>query len=219
MALVSSTIGAVIISTIPLFTPFAALLVYKEKLSWIKLAGISISFTGVLLVIIGPGFELIAPVEGIALMFLAVFSAVCHAIIIVYLIPRYRTMTIILAQSAIGVIFFLPIFIISDWESFTQISWNWHVIEPILKLGIFPSSLSFIFYTRTVKVIGITRANVFANFIPVFTALFSYYFLNEVMGPGKILGIFVVLIGLFTAQSNGFRKSTKSKSKPFAKHI
>lgn len=216
MMLVSSTVGSVIISTIPLFTPFAALLIYREKVSWIKLAGISISFAGVLIVVIGKGFQLIAPIEGIALMFLAVFAAVGHSIIIVALIPRYRILTIILAQSLLGAIYFLPIFCFTELGEALQTHWNWEVIEPILKLAIFPSSLSFILYIRTVRSIGITRSNVFINFIPVFTAIMAYFVLKEEMTTGKILGILIVLTGLLVSQSRGFKRQTlKQKPKRF----
>lgn len=208
MLYVSSTVGAVIISTIPLFTPFAALAFYKEKISWVKIAGLSISFVGVLLVIMVKGFKLIAPIEGIALMFLAVFAAVGHSVIIVILIKKYRTLTIILGQNLVGALYFLPIFLFTELDSFQQITWNWDVIEPILKLGIFPSSISYIFLTRTIKTIGITRTNVFINFIPVFTAVMSYFILHEEMTTSKVIGILIVLTGLLVTQIKANAKTT-----------
>lgn len=216
MMIISSTVGSVIISTIPLFIPFAALIFYKEKVAWLKMLGIIISFTGILIVVIGKGFHFIAPVEGIALMFLAVFSAVGHAVIIVSLLPKYKPLTIIFAQSLVGAIYFLPIFLLSEFDEALQMQWNWAVIEPILKLGIFPSSLSFILYARTVKSLGIIKTNVFANFIPVFTAIMAYIILKEEMTTGKIIGILVVLAGLLVSQSNGIKSQTL---KPFSKRL
>ncbi len=208
MLYVSSTVGSVIVSTIPLFTPFAAWLVYREKISWIKIAGLTISFSGVLVVLLTKEFQLIAPIEGIALMFLAVFSAVGHSVIIVILVKKYRTLTIILAQSFLGALYFLPVFLLNDLDNIRLIHWNWEVIEPIIKLGIFPSSLSFIFLTRTIKAIGITRTNVFINFIPVFTAILAYFILQEQLTSGKIFGILIVLSGLMLTQIKSSQKST-----------
>ncbi|MCD6332522.1 MAG: DMT family transporter, partial [Bacteroidales bacterium] len=96
MNLVSSTVGAVIVSTIPLLTPVAAFLFFRERITWLRIAGITLSFTGVLLVLTGRGFVLVAPPRGIALMFLAVFSAVSYTSLIVNLTRKYRSMTIIL---------------------------------------------------------------------------------------------------------------------------
>lgn len=210
MTMVSSTIGAVIISTIPLFVPVAAFLAFGEKISWVNVAGISISFSGVLMVVMGKGFKLVAPPEGIALMFLAVFSAVAHSLIIGSLIRKYRSLTIVLAQSLMGAVYFLPVFLVFEWNDFMQVRWTWPAIEPILKLAIFPSCLSYLFFARTIREIGVTRANVFVNFIPVFTAILSYLILKEQMTAGKIAGIALVLAGLFTSQIRSLGNHTIS---------
>ena len=84
---------------------------------------------------------------------------------------------------------------------------TWDAALPVIFLGIFPSSISFIFFTTAVREIGITRANVFTNFIPVFTALISWYYLNESFTGTKLLGIPVVLAGLMLAQFSWKKKS------------
>jgi len=200
MTMVSSTTGAIIISLIPLLTPIAAYILFMEKLSWFNFAGIAISFAGVLLVLIGKNFRLNAPLSGVVLMFLAVISAVSYSATIVYLAKKYRPLTIIWIQSILGTIFFLPLFIIFDLEETMNIQWNWEVISPVIKLGIFPSALSFLFYTRAIREIGITKANTFTNFIPVFTAILSFFILSEEMPPGKVIGIIVVVTGLLISQ-------------------
>jgi len=85
-------------------------------------------------------------------------------------------------------------------EETMNIQWNWEVISPVIKLGIFPSALSFLFYTRAIREIGITKANTFTNFIPVFTAILSFFILSEEMPPGKVIGIIVVVTGLLISQ-------------------
>jgi len=200
MKLVSSTTGAVIVSVIPLLTPFAAYFLFRERISWIKITGLVVSFTGVCLVLLGKGFRLIAPAAGVALMFLAVLSAVAYTGVIVDLARKYKPVTIILIQSILGVVYFLPIFLLTDLKETLAIRLNWEVVLPVLFLAIFPSSLSFIFYTRAIREIGITRANVFTNFIPVFTAVFSFFILDETFSVSQLIGIPVVLGGLMLTQ-------------------
>jgi len=200
MTLVSATTGSVIVSTIPLLTPIAAYILWREKITWIKVAGIIISFAGVCMVLIGKGFELTAPPLGVALMFLAVFSAVAYTGVIVDLTRKYNSITIILVQSFLGAIYFLPIFLLTDLKEALAMQFSWEALLPLLFLAIFPSSLSFIFYTRAIREIGITRANVFTNFVPVFTAVFSFLILGESFTGGKIIGIPVVLAGLLLTQ-------------------
>ncbi|MDD4812205.1 MAG: DMT family transporter [Bacteroidales bacterium] len=200
MTMVSSTTGAVIVSTIPLITPLAAWLLLGEKVSWLKVGGIIISFIGVCLVLIEPGFRVTAPVLGIGLMFLAVFSTIGYSVMIVKLTATYRPTTIILMQSLIGSFYFLPIFILTDLPETLAMSFSWGALLPLLFLGLFPSTLSFIFFTNAIREIGITRANIFTNFIPVFTAIFSFFILHESFTVTKTIGIPVVLAGLMIAQ-------------------
>ena len=200
MKLVTPTTGAVIVSTIPLLTPVAAWLIFREKISWIKVAGIAVSFMGVLLVLLGKDLSLAASPAGVALMLVAVLSAVCYSLQIAKLAKKYKPLTIVQIQSILGALLFFPIFLFTDLKATMQIHPTWNAILPLLFLGIFPSSLSFIFFTAAIREIGITRANVFTNFIPMFTAIFSYIIWGEVFTGTKMLGIPVVLAGLMLAQ-------------------
>lgn len=200
MKLVTPTTGAVIVSTIPLLTPVAAWLIFREKISWIKVAGIAVSFTGVLLVLLGKDLKLIASPTGVALMMVAVLSAVSYSLMIAKLAVKYKPLTIVQIQSVLGALLFLPIFMFTDLKMTMQNHFSWDAILPLIFLGIFPSSLSFIFFTAAIREIGITRANVFTNFIPVFTAIFSFFIWGETFTGSKLLGIPVVLAGLMLAQ-------------------
>ncbi|MDO8897093.1 MAG: EamA family transporter, partial [Bacteroidales bacterium] len=51
-----------------------------------------------------------------------------------------------------------------------------------------------------VSKIGIARTNIYTNLIPVFTALFSYFLLGEIITFDKILGIALVIIGVILSQ-------------------
>jgi drug/metabolite transporter (DMT)-like permease len=61
----SPTIAAVIIATIPVFSPLIGYLTFREKLTPVNLIGIAVSFGGVMLMLITPAFSLAADVKGI----------------------------------------------------------------------------------------------------------------------------------------------------------
>ena len=69
-----------------------------------------------------------------------------------------------------------------------------------VELAVFASTLAFICYTIGLKELGVSRASVYSNFIPVFTAIFSYFVIGEMIGNQKIIGMVVVLAGLFLSQ-------------------
>lgn len=197
---VSPTIAAVIVATIPLFTPLAVWYFHKEKVKWMNVIGLLFSFIGVGLVLLNGSFQLDTSPLGIGLEFMAVFAAIAYAIILKNLASRYNTLTIIAYQNIIGILFFLPIWLVVDFNTFLQTPYHPQAFRAIILLAVFSSTLAFVFFTQSIRQIGVTRSNTFINLIPVFVAIFSYLILKEELGPQKIIGIVIVVIGLFLAQ-------------------
>ncbi len=111
LQLISTTLASVIISTIPLFVPILAFFVLKERISVMNIIGIVISITGVLMMVVDKGFSLNAPLNGILLMGLAVFSATFYGLILKHLSHRYSGYSIVAYQNIGGIVYFLPFFI------------------------------------------------------------------------------------------------------------
>ncbi len=197
---VSPTVAAVIVATIPLFTPLAAWYFLKEKVRWMNVIGLFFSFVGVGFVVLNGAFQLDASPLGVSLEFIAVFAAIAYSIILKNLAPRYNTLTIIAYQNIIGIIFFLPIWLVVDFNTLLHTPFHAQAFRAIILLAVFSSTLAFVFFTESVRQIGVTRSNTFINLIPVFVAVFSFLILKEELGFQKIIGIVIVVAGLFLAQ-------------------
>jgi drug/metabolite transporter (DMT)-like permease len=208
---VSPTVAAVIVATIPLFTPLAAWYFHKEKVKWMNVIGLLFSFIGVGFVVLNGSFQLDASPLGVSLEFMAVFAAIAYAIVLKSLASRYNTLTIIAYQNSIGIIFFLPFWLLIDFNTFLQTPYHPQAFRAIILLAVFSSTLAFVLFTESIRQIGVTRSNTFINLIPVFVAIFSYLILKEELGLQKIIGIVIVVTGLFLAQIK--RKSGNSKEK------
>jgi len=197
---VSSTMGAIIIATIPLFSPLAASRFHGEKLSVRNFAGIILSFIGVGIVVFDDSMNFIASPLGIGLEFLAVFSAIGYTVVLKNLSHKYNATTIITYQNFIGIFFFFPFWLIFESNTLFTTAFNLHAFIAIVKLAVFASCLAFILYAYTLKVLGMNNANIFINIIPVLTAIFAWYILDEPLPFRKLVGIGVVISGLFIAQ-------------------
>jgi drug/metabolite transporter (DMT)-like permease len=204
---VSPTVAAVIVATIPLLAPIAAWYFYREKVSWMNVAGLLLSFVGVGFVVLNGAFRLDASPLGVGLEFIAVFAAIGYTIVLKNLVARYNTLTIIAYQNIIGVFYFLPIWLFFDFNSFLQTPFHPQAFRAIILLAVFSSTLAFVFFTQSIRQIGITRTNIFINLIPVFVAVLAFLILNESLGLQKIAGIIIVVTGLFLAQ---IKKRTKN---------
>ncbi len=199
MLSVSPVVAAVIVATIPVFTPIVSSIMYNERLNKANRVGIVVSFVGVLFVIVRKGAALDASFPGVMLMFLAVLSAIAYALALRKLTPYYDSLTIVAIQNTIGMVLFLPLFILFDSKTaIANLSVN--TLIPIFYLAIFASSIAFILFAYGVAKLGISKANAFTNLIPVITSLFSYFFLKETFSSLKIAGIILVVSGLFLTQ-------------------
>lgn len=197
---VSSTTGAVIISTIPIFTPFAAHYFLHERLSRMNYLGMFLSFAGVLLILYHPG-EWAASWKGLLFLLFAVFCAVSYTILLTKLSFRYNALSLITWQNALGALLFIPLFLWLDLPSFPSPAWSWQHFKPVLELAVFASSFAFVFFAIGIIHIGAARTNIFSNIIPVFTALFAFFMLAEPLTLQKMAGILIVIAGLFLSQT------------------
>lgn len=202
LTMVSSTIASVIIATIPLFSPIAAYFMVKEKVTIHIMAGILVSFAGILLMLFNPDFSLNASPKGVLLLFVAVFAAVAYSVIIRKISHEYNPVTIITHQNLIGAVYFLPFFLIFDFKHFITIKPTWELISAMLQLAVFASTLAYVFYIMAIKGMGMVKANVFTNLIPVFTGIFSFLILGETFTAFKIAGMILVMFGVLVSQSH-----------------
>lgn len=206
MNLVAPSLGAIIISLIPLMAPIPARYFFREKFSFTNYVGLFISLTGLVLVVMGDSNAKPASIAGVLLMLLAAVSAVCHSVFVRKLSENYSSFTIVTYQSTFGLIYFIPVFFITDFHIFIHQTHTFASLLPVIKLAVFASTVAFLLFVYSIKNIGMARTNVFVNLIPVFTAILSYFIIHEKFGLTKIAGIVVVIGGLVFSQVTQMRR-------------
>lgn len=196
----SASFAAIIISTIPLFTPLGVRLFYKNQLSVLNFVGLIISFVGVALIVLNKSVQIKISITGILLLFGAVFSGVAYFLTLKKIVDNYNSVSIATWQNIIGIIYFIPLFFYLGFDDITKVSFTGQVLNSLLALSILASSLAFIFNTYSVRVLGPSKTAAFTNSVPVFTVIFAYYFLNEPVSFHKIAGMTIVITGLMLSQ-------------------
>ncbi|TFH33810.1 MAG: DMT family transporter [Bacteroidia bacterium] len=199
---VSSIEGAVLISTIPIFTAIISWIFFKEKLRLINYAGIMLSFVGVMIFVLNRDGSLSFDLRGLALLSVAVFGAVGYTLTLKRLADSYSPVFIVNVQNIIGLILFTPVILIFDLDNMARFSYSSVQFWAIIKLALFASSGAFILFGYAVRSLGATKANVFSNAIPVFTAIFAFFLVGDVITLQKITGMAIVVTGLFLSQSH-----------------
>lgn len=218
----SPIISSAIIAMIPLVTPVAAAIFLKERLSAMNIVGLIVSFTGVIVMLLNKDMQFSASPLGIMFLFLTVLVAVGYSIALIKLTHLYKPMTVTWMQNIIGMIYFIPLVFIMEKFMPSDFGNVRAYIVPLVCLGIFCSAIAYALWAYAYSKLGASKANVYTNLIPVFTAIFSYIILifnrdnmdiSDIeayeLNVQKIAGIALVVGGLFLSQ----KKSRKDDNK------
>jgi len=194
---------SVIIATIPLFVALMAVFIFKEKLSKLNFFGIALSISGIV-IMLWHSFINSEVSFYIFLAFGAVFSTIGYNYFLRKIPITYSPIVVITWQNILGLIAFLPlVFFVNNGES---IAFQYHALGNmqnlsfLLMLSIFCSAIAFILYIGAMRVLGLARTNIFVNLIPVMTVVIAFYVLNEEITVSKVLGIIIVIGGIFLVQ-------------------
>jgi len=198
----SATISAVIIATIPVFSPIAAFFFLKERLSMLNVVGLIVSFFGVLVMLVNKDLSLNAAPLGIMCLGFAVIAAIIYSMLLKRLAFHYNAFTVIANQNLIGSFLFLPLFLIFEAHKLSSVTFNASWVSSLLMLSVFASSLAFVFFAIGTREIGVSKTSIFSNLIPAITAIGSYFLLGEAFSVQKGAGILMVICGLSISQLN-----------------
>lgn len=196
----SPIIGSAIIALIPLVTPIGARIFLKERITPMNVVGLVVSFTGVVVMLLNKNMDFAASPKGVMFLSGAVLVAVGYSIALIKLTKLYKPLTITWMQNIIGMLYFIPLVVVMehfDPSNFSQIG---QYIVPLICLGVFCSAIAYALWAFAFSKLGATRANVYSNLIPVFTAIFSYFIIHEEISAQKIIGIVLVVGGLVLSQ-------------------
>lgn len=200
LTMISSTLAAVILATIPLFTPLFSSIFLKEKITFFHILGLFISITGVGMIILDGSADFNYKLEGIILLFGAVIIAITYSLFVRRMTEKYSEITIVTTQNIVGAVLFLPLFLIVDMSHFGKLPIYSESIIAVISLGIVASALAFIFYAYSLKHNGIVKTNAFLNLLPAITAVLAYFVLGDKISLQMLMGIAVVIVGLYINQ-------------------
>lgn len=197
---VSGSLASIIVATIPLFIPFGMSLVYKEPLKYQTVIGVALSLAGIAMMSLDDNMSFSANPKGLILLAMAVLIAVVYTLTLVKILDHYSPMTITCYQNLIGFFYFLPLMLILDGNNLSQLSFSPRMWMMLAFLGIFCSTVAYMFFNYGMKHLGATAGSVYNNAIPVFSLLLALAIGQETMSWMKVAGMVVVLVGLTIAQ-------------------
>lgn len=209
------TLAEAFLSTNPLMAPIFAWLFLRERVTVFNILGILVSTAGMLmLVLAGAGDMELGNAWGIPLALVTVATAVAYSIILKKIPAHYNSLTVVFWGQLTGLVMFyllsgvaalaggagaessfIDIFRVTFAESILPES-----IRGVAYLAVLSSVAAFILFCFSVRYLGVTRANIFNNIRPVFTALLMLLIFGEQLPVLKWIGVLIVILGLFLCQ-------------------
>ena len=177
------------------FTILTVLIILASLL----LIGVVLSLVGVGVMLIG-GDGLTGNAKGLLFLSGAVFIAVVYTLILVKIVDHYNPVTITTYQNLIGLVYYLPLMLLTDGSRLPLLSWSPKMLLLLLTLGICCSTLAYVFYNIGVRRLGASEACIFNNAIPVFSLLAAVLIGQEIFSWLKVAGIVIVISGVAIAQ-------------------
>ena len=210
----SPTIAEAMLSTQPIMAPIFAWVILREHVTRYNILGIIVSTVGMLLLLlVGSNNFAIGNPLGIFLAILTVSCSVGYSVVLRRIPSQYSPLTIVFYVQSISLVLFYilwggDLLLNTTQYSSTLLNATQHSstlltsLLSILYLAVLASVTAFILFCYTVRYIGVTRANIFNNIRPVFTALIMWFFFSEQLPLWKWIGIIVIIIGLFISQKH-----------------
>ncbi|AET69080.1 DMT(drug/metabolite transporter) superfamily permease [Desulfosporosinus orientis DSM 765] len=198
-AINSSLIGALN----PMVTTLLAALFFSERLSFPRILGIFLSFSGVFLFITNGDLHLITQFQvnhGDFLMMLGVLCFSIYSLLSRRYMKQYDLTPFMITAYTflICVVISLPFAL---WENpatylYTATMKGW---LSILYMSVFASVLGYLFQSIAIEHIGAPQTAVFINLVPIFTIVQSVLILHESITIIKLFCAAVVVSGVYLA--------------------
>lgn len=196
----SGVLAAIIIATIPIACMIAEKLLSNVKFTLQRVLGILITIPGIVMVIFKDEVISVEHWYGIALLFMAVLGGTGYAVVVKKLTDKYNSFTVASYQFTLGALMFLPFFIAYGVDGVNAKLFTLEILGPILALAILCSCVAFTFWVSAIRVLGITRANVFTALIPAVSAVAAMMIGDEQITVLSGVGILIVICGVILAQ-------------------
>ena len=201
--------ASVIIACNPVVIALFAAFLFKEKLNFIKFAGIVISVSGAIVVISrGNPIEIMRGNVGLGEMFIfcCVMSWAAYSLIGKAVMKGLSPLISVSYSSVVGAVgLFIPAYLegmIEHFSHYATIEW-----VGIFYLGFFGTVLGFVWYYEGIKAIGATKASQFINFVPISAVLLAFFLLAEPITYSLLVGTLMVCVGVYLTNSTYVRKA------------
>jgi drug/metabolite transporter (DMT)-like permease len=195
----TATNGVLLNSFIPIVIVGIHWLALGHRPSTLAIAGIGISFAGVMAIVTRGSIGTLAALSfnvGDLWIIASVFGWATYTICLRYRPTALPPLATLAVLAAAGLTVMAPAYLVEWLVLGRQINPTGAAMAGILYTGIFPAFIGYIFWNRAVAEIGSDQAGLFIHLMPVFGIILSSIFLAEHPQGFHVAGIALILAGI-----------------------
>ena len=206
---IQSNTAGLLLSVAPIFALILSHFMTKDdKFSFLKLTSILIGLLGVLLII---GFDplskfYLSSSKNLIPKIAIIISALGYVIssILAYNLKNIDSVTLTTAVTISAAIISIPFLFFIELNFHSRFSFS--NIFPLIYLGIFPTAIAFVIRFYIISKAGPIFLSYVAYLIPAFAIIWGFLFLKETINLSTLIGVILVLLGVFISQKNLINK-------------
>jgi drug/metabolite transporter (DMT)-like permease len=205
-----ASLAAILISTNPIFAALFGLVILREVVTTIKMAGIVFGLLGIMLVVGGQEIALSDAVNIELGIITGVLSAVFIGLYIAVTkkyVKRYGNVIFNCFSFFIGSLLLLGLTAISGNDISIPVS----DVLPILYLGLFVTCIAYLLFFEALKHITVVTGSMFFLLKPVIASILAYLMHTETLSAVQIVGIAIVIVSLLLANLSQKRNAIPAR--------
>lgn len=190
--------AAVINSTGPVLIAIFAFVIFGDRISRVQWVGIVVSFVGVLVIITRGDLSGLTGVFGSGLGELIMLTAM--AMVGIYAVflrkkPDLPPLPFMAVLATIASVVNLPL-MLGEWAAARTMTVSLESVAAIAYVATFPSLVAYIFFNRSIDLIGPARASIFLHLIPIFAGLIGAFVLDQPLALFHAAGFVLIVSGV-----------------------
>ena len=201
----TATNGVILNSCIPVMIIALSWLMFRERLTALQLAGVAVSFGGVLVILSHGDLEVLRAFRlnaGDLLVILSMAMWSLYTILLRHRPPGIHMLSFLFVLAVIGDLCMLPLWL-GEMALGRFIVWTPANLAAVISVAAFSSVLAYIFWNRGVEEVGAQVAGLFVHLMPMFGVVLAWVFLGERMRLHHIGGIALILAGIALTTRRG----------------
>ena len=204
----TATNGLILNSFIPVMIVTFSWLFLRESLTPLQVAGVLVSLCGVMAILSQGSLEMLATFRlngGDLLVILSMAMWSTYTICLRWRPPGLHLLTFLFLIACVGDLVMLPFFL-AEATFGRQMAVTPANVAALLSVALFSSVLAYIFWNHGVEQVGASIAGLFVHLMPVFGVLLAWLFLGERLALYHIVGIVLILTGIWITSRLGRRQ-------------